>query len=134
VPAKGATVGGSNSTERCRHGDGIPLRLFFHTWHEQQKAKRTDVLAERVLVEMRRRQAGARPSSRSRRNANQALRGGAGWAQLRTGRYVERPNRGEGSQLFPACTAALAPSFMPERAVIANAIEDAAGVHLTELP
>jgi hypothetical protein len=33
-----------------------PLRLF-HTWHEQQKAKRTDVLAERILAEMRRRQA-----------------------------------------------------------------------------
>jgi hypothetical protein len=33
-----------------------PLRLF-HTWHEQQKAKRTDILAERILAEMRRRQA-----------------------------------------------------------------------------
>jgi DNA-binding IclR family transcriptional regulator len=36
-----------------------PLRLF-HTWHEHQKANRTDRLAERILSEMRRRQAEAR--------------------------------------------------------------------------
>jgi hypothetical protein len=31
-----------------------PLRLV-HTWREQQEAKRTDVLAERILEVMRRR-------------------------------------------------------------------------------
>jgi hypothetical protein len=31
-----------------------------HTWREQQEAKRTDVLAKRILVVMRRRQADAR--------------------------------------------------------------------------
>jgi hypothetical protein len=36
-----------------------PLRLV-HTWREQQEAKRTDVLAERILTVMRRRQADAR--------------------------------------------------------------------------
>lgn len=36
-----------------------PLRLV-HTWREQQEAKRTDVLAERILEVMRRRQADAR--------------------------------------------------------------------------
>jgi DNA-binding transcriptional regulator YhcF (GntR family) len=36
-----------------------PLRLV-HTWREQQEAKRTDVLAERILAVMRRRQADAR--------------------------------------------------------------------------
>jgi hypothetical protein len=36
-----------------------PLRLV-HTWREQQEARRTDVLAERILAVMRRRQADAR--------------------------------------------------------------------------
>jgi hypothetical protein len=36
-----------------------PLRLV-HSWRQQQEAKRTDVLAERILAVMRRRQAGAR--------------------------------------------------------------------------
>jgi hypothetical protein len=36
-----------------------PLRLV-HTWREQQEARWTDVLAERILVVMRRRQADAR--------------------------------------------------------------------------
>ena len=36
-----------------------PLRLV-HTWRSQQEAKRTDVLAERILAVMRRRQADAR--------------------------------------------------------------------------
>jgi hypothetical protein len=36
-----------------------PLRLV-HTWREQQDAKRTDVLAERILGVVRRRQADAR--------------------------------------------------------------------------
>ena len=42
-----------------------PLRLV-HTWRSQQEAKRTDVLAERILAVMRRRQADARPNSSSR--------------------------------------------------------------------
>jgi hypothetical protein len=36
-----------------------PLQLV-HSWREQQEAKRTDVLAERILAVMRRRQADAR--------------------------------------------------------------------------
>jgi hypothetical protein len=36
-----------------------PLRLV-HSWREQQEAKRTHILAERILAVMRRRQADAR--------------------------------------------------------------------------
>jgi hypothetical protein len=36
-----------------------PVRLV-HTWRQQQEAKRTDVLAERILEVMRRRQADAK--------------------------------------------------------------------------